>query len=201
MQLSLRNSISTLAIMIIIISIGCTATRQTAPADDQEKTLAADTADTDLDRNDNEALQTLLANNRSSLRDIHTTQKHDMPDSFMKKDSSDQSLNSNPFDGFRIQITSTRNKQMADTVAQKFRVWSDTTLAGYTAKAYVFFRQPYYKVHVGDFQDRDEANSFSKLIKRQYPDAWVVHDRINPTNVPADTASFSIKKDSTQTDR
>jgi hypothetical protein len=117
-----------------------------------------------------------------------------MPAAFLKTDSSNESINHNPFDGYRIQILSTRELTNADSVAASFRVWSDTTITGYNAKAYVSFRQPYFKVHIGDFQQRNQANSFTQLIKQKYPDAWVVHDRINPADVPADTASFSFAK-------
>jgi hypothetical protein len=155
--------------------------------------MASDTAT--VNNEERTALQGLLAQHRSKLSDLHSSQTHDMPKAFTKKDSSETSINSDPFDGYRIQIISTRNKQQADSVAFKYRAWSDTTIAGYRAEAYVFFRQPFYKVHVGDFQERSLANSYSKLIKDRYPDAWVVHDRIEPTEVPADTTTFSIIED------
>jgi hypothetical protein len=139
-------------------------------------------------------LQLMLDNNRSELSDVYATQRQDMPSVFLKKSSSDESINSDPFDGYRIQIISTKNVQLADSVANAFRVWSDTTIVGYSAKAYVFFKQPFYKVHVGDFHNRDKADDFTQLVKHNYPDAWVVHDRIDPSNMPADTTSFSIIK-------
>lgn len=170
--------------------LGCSTSEksreETQPLD-QESTET--TADEDLT-----SLQKMLAQNRSSLSDVQNSQKHDMPEVFLRKDSSDASLNSDPFDGYRVQILSTRDQPLADSVATKFRAWADTTITGYTADAYVFFKQPFYKVHVGDFQERDKANSFSRLIKRHYPEAWVVHDRIDPSSVPADTASFSFRK-------
>jgi hypothetical protein len=189
MKSNFINTVSALAFLIILITLGCTATKETTtddgPAPAEHDTVA--TSDEDLNK-----LQTLLAQNRSSLSDVYTSQQHDMPKAFLKTDSSDASLTRNPFDGYRVQIISTRDVQLADSMASQFRTWADTTITGYDAKAYVSFRQPFYKVHIGDFQKRNQANSFSKLIKPQYPDAWVVHDRIKPDNVPADTASFSI---------
>jgi len=136
-------------------------------------------------------LQRMLKNNRSKLSDTYATERQDMPKAFLKKGSGN-AINSDPFDGYRIQIISTRNVQLADSIANQFRMWADTTIAGYSANAYVFFKQPFYKVHVGDFHKRKMADDFTKLIKRNYPQAWVVHDRIHPTSVPTDTTSFSI---------
>lgn len=191
MQFSVSNIVSSLILLTILLSLGCTATKQAADdREDPARDVSQDT--TRADAQNLTSLQTTLANTRSKLSDVYTSQKHDMPDFLQKQDSSDESINSNPFDGYRIQIISTRDQPLADSVANKFRAWSDSTISGYTAKAYVFFRQPYYKVHIGDFQERDSANRFFQLIKRKYPDAWVVHDRINPANVPADTTTFSF---------
>lgn len=192
MKSNLINAVSALIFLIILVSLGCTATKKTT-TDDGIDPAERDTAA--ISEEDLNELRRVLVQNRSKLSDVHTTQKHDMPEAFLKKDSSDTSINSNPFDGYRVQIISTRDVQLADSVAGQFRIWADTTITGYEAKAYVSFRQPYYKVHIGDFQQRDRANSFSRLIKHKYPDAWVVHDRIEPSDAPADTTSFSIKKE------
>jgi len=31
------------------------------------------------------------------------------------------------------------------------------------------------------------------MLKSRYPDAWVVHERIEPSNVPADTANIRFR--------
>jgi hypothetical protein len=180
-----RNIISTFIGLIILISLGCTTTKEVSTPD-------ATTADTAAAVDDVSELQAMLNSNRSKLSDLHISQTHDMPEAFLKKSTSNKSLNINPYDGYRIQIISTRELQLADSVANEFRMWADTTISGYSAETYQTFRQPFFKVHVGDFQQRDRANSFAKLVKRKYPDAWVVHDRIEPENTPADTASFSL---------
>lgn len=182
--------------IVILISAGCKTVE--SPSSKKGASAAGDTAAVSGVEEESSALVKMLNKHRSKLRDVYVSQRHDMPKAFLKKDSVDESINSNPFDGYRVQILSTRDKQVADSVAKSFRVWSDTTLAGYKASAYESFRQPYYKVQVGDFQLRNRANSFSQLIKQKYPDAWVVHDRINPDRVPADTVQFRMKK--TQSD-
>lgn len=182
-----RNIISVLVVLTIITSMGCKTTKQASGPEDI--TTGADSAAAEME--DVGELQQLLNSNRSKLSDLHISQNHDMPEAFLKESSSNKSINVDPYDGYRIQIISTRELQLADSVANEFRMWADTTIAGYSAETYQTFRQPFYRVHVGDFQQRNHANNFSKLVKRKYPDAWVVHDRINPENVPADTASFS----------
>lgn len=179
-------------ILLFVGIISCKTTEQTTP--DQE-----DPTVTEGDEPLSEFVAMLDAT-RSSLSDVYLSQKQDIPDIYLKADSAGEQVNRNPYDGYRIQILSTRNVEQADSVANSFRMWSDSTITGYQADAYVSFRQPQFKVHVGDFQIREQANRFSRLIKKRYPDAWVVHDRIEPSDVPVDTASFSfIEKDTTAT--
>ena len=92
------------------------------------------------------------------------------------------------YEGYRIQIYSGQSVIAADTLAANFRVWADSTVVGYQPDTYTFFRTPYYRVHVGDFHERERAISFSNIVKRYFKDAWVVYDRVNPASVPADTA-------------
>lgn len=45
--------------------------------------------------------------------------------------------------------------------------------------SYLIFHQPYYKVRVGDFRTKMEAQAFLKEIEKDYPNAFVVPDEIN----------------------
>ncbi|PAU95575.1 hypothetical protein CK503_00470 [Aliifodinibius salipaludis] len=186
MNNSFRYILLTIIGLLVVGIIGCKTTKQTSSEQEDPTTT---------DRNEplSEFIR-LLDQTRSSLSDVYLTQKQDIPDIYLKADSAGEQINRNPYDGFRVQILSTRNVERADSVANSFRMWADSTIKGYKADAYVSFRQPQFKVHVGDFQIREQANKFSRLIKKRYPDAWVVHDRIEPSDVPADTASFEIKK-------
>ena len=184
----LRYSAFAFIILMMAGIVACTTTEQAADRDEEPRVETTAEESTEIS---NEALRSKLNETRSSLSDIYLTQQHDIPEAFLKKDTTDNSY-SNPFDGFRIQVLSTRDINLADSVSTEFRLWADSTFANYVPTAYVFFRQPYYKVHIGDFQDRQRANTLSRIIKRKYPDAWVVHDRISPNEVPADTATFSF---------
>jgi hypothetical protein len=45
--------------------------------------------------------------------------------------------------------------------------------------AYLIFSAPYYRIRVGDFRTRLEAEKFLQKISRNYPNAWVIKDEIN----------------------
>ena len=131
--------------------------------------------------------------NRTRLTDRFATIQHDMPELFTREVSVEE-RETDQYAGYRVQILSTRNVIHADTTRDNFVAWSDTTMEAYKPNAYVHFRQPYYRVRTGDFQNREKAIEFSRLIKQQYPEAWVVHDRIEPQSVPADTTTFRFRE-------
>ena len=145
-------------------------------------------------------LQQLLDKNRSSLENKKQGDQLEIPKAFAKEDTSaDNNLNQNPYQGYRVQLVSTRDAKKADKISNEFQEWSNTMVPEYPAQAYVSFKQPYYKVHVGDFQNRTRAIRFTRIIKKKYPGAWIVPNRINPANVAADSVSFSRgKQDSLQ---
>lgn len=75
--------------------------------------------------------------------------------------------------GFRIQIFATSSIDEANSakLTAEGRVGQD--------EVYVVYDPPVYKVRVGDYVERLEANQrLSKLINQGYPDAWVVADRV-----------------------
>ncbi len=44
---------------------------------------------------------------------------------------------------------------------------------------YLIFQEPYYKVRIGDYRTKMEAEKFVKEIEREYPNAFVIQDEIN----------------------
>lgn len=131
---------------------------------------------------------------RSSLSDTYTSRSNNVPAGYSKLKLLDESENEKDlYEGFRVQIYSGQSVALADTVASIFRAWSDTTIIGYQAETYTFFKAPYYRVHVGDFHDRKRAIYFSNLLKRRFKDAWVVYDRVNPYETPSDTSFIYTK--------
>lgn len=78
--------------------------------------------------------------------------------------------------GYRIQIFMESGNEalnQAEEVKEKFNEKYDGV------NAYLFFAAPYYRVRVGDFRTRIEAEKFLQQINRTYPNAWVIKDEIN----------------------
>lgn len=130
-----------------------------------------------------------LFETRSTLADQFVTVEHDMPEIFLK-DVEQQHDFVDQYAGFRVQLLSTRSVVEADSTKDNFRVWAEEHIKGYSPEAYVIFRQPHYKVRVGDFRNQQRANEFSRMLKNEFPNAWVVHDRIEPQYMPADTTQI-----------
>jgi len=82
--------------------------------------------------------------------------------------------------GFRVQIISTSDVRLAENVQREFNTWLGENLPNYDPETYIQFRQPFYRLHVGNFFSRSDAIEFNNIIKRRFPDAWVVHDIIDP---------------------
>ena len=74
--------------------------------------------------------------------------------------------------GFRIQVFSFQDREAA-TQAQK-KVQANLKDTG--VKVYLDEEAPYYKIRVGDYGSRTEAESALRLLKTSegYPDAWIV---------------------------
>ncbi|NTW26431.1 MAG: SPOR domain-containing protein [Lentimicrobium sp.] len=80
-------------------------------------------------------------------------------------------------DGWRVQIffdSGANSKRKATEVLNQFNGQHPET------NAYLSFREPYYRVRVGDFRTRLEAEGFMKTIQSEYPNAFAASDKINP---------------------
>jgi len=82
--------------------------------------------------------------------------------------------------GFRVQLLSTQNRNDAEIMLENYKIWLASQRMDYKPKGYIQFRAPFFRVHVGDFYDRNVAFELVKLMKSQFPDAWVVADTIDP---------------------
>ena len=76
-------------------------------------------------------------------------------------------------EGYRVQVLATRYFERADSLA----VIMKNTIRD---SVYVDFDAPNYKVRVGDFIDRDSAESLQQdLVQMGYNSAWILRSRIN----------------------
>lgn len=83
--------------------------------------------------------------------------------------------------GYRIQIFFESGNQAlnnAEEVKNKFTEKFEGTAA------YLQFGAPYYRVRVGDFRTRLDAEKFLAKINRAYPNAWIIKDEISFPELP-----------------
>ncbi|MCS6790565.1 MAG: SPOR domain-containing protein [Bacteroidia bacterium] len=74
--------------------------------------------------------------------------------------------------GYRIQVLVTLSRSVADSM--RFSLLENFPDQG----VYMFYEAPAYKVRIGDFLDRREAESWIERHKKIFPDAFVVPDKV-----------------------
>lgn len=85
-------------------------------------------------------------------------------------------------DGYRIQIFMESGNDAVERANQLIENFNEDFPA---IKAYLSFGQPYYRVRVGDFRDRLEAEGLLKRISRKYAQAFIIQDQIEPPGLSA----------------
>jgi hypothetical protein len=78
------------------------------------------------------------------------------------------------FSGYRIQVHFGSDRVGAGTAK------SDFSSKYPSCPSYLTYQQPYFKVCVGDFRNKLEAVDMLNKIKKDYPGAFVIRDKINP---------------------
>ncbi len=76
--------------------------------------------------------------------------------------------------GFRVQIFSGLGRDDAYSEQSKFK----SLFPGVTS--YVSYTQPNYRVRVGDFRTKLEAQKFMNDLKKQYNSLFIFPEKINP---------------------
>jgi SPOR domain len=80
-------------------------------------------------------------------------------------------------DGFRVQLMATTDRRKVDqTMATFSSRYADVPVTWSQAA-------PYYRVRVGAFLNRVGAEKYLQLIKKDYPDAYIVTDKVKTTEV------------------
>ena len=91
-----------------------------------------------------------------------------MEQSFIKNNKRDQEN-----DGFRIQVSQATER------AGILKMQADLTKKYPEMKGYVEFQQPYFRLRAGDFRNRFEALGSVALLKKEFPQAYLVADRVD----------------------
>ncbi len=114
--------------------------------------------------------------------------EHDVPESLLEGKVSSQPARRNGA-GYRIQISSSQDKRTSDRqVEQAVAWWRELVRAGDLDDIYIDdpspppvyqdFRQPYYRVRVGNFASRAEAMEMLRMTERRFPRAFIVPDKV-----------------------
>ncbi len=75
--------------------------------------------------------------------------------------------------GYRVQIFASSTNEGANKVASEARF-------KFTERAYVEYDAPYYKVRIGDYKNRSDAEILREKAKNLgYGDAWIVQTEVN----------------------
>jgi hypothetical protein len=85
------------------------------------------------------------------------------------------SLNNPEIDGYRVQIffdSGSNSKNAAANIKLGF----ETVFP--EMKSYLSYKEPYYRVRVGDFRTQIEAVGFQQKIAIEYPNSFPVKDKI-----------------------
>ena len=85
-----------------------------------------------------------------------------------------QQLSKGTFSGYRIQIHFGQDRTNAN------KAKTDFANKYASLPSYLTYQQPYFKVCIGDFRTKLEAVRALNNIKKEYPGAFVVRDKINP---------------------
>lgn len=91
------------------------------------------------------------------------------------------------FQGYRIQILMASGNDALDITEE---AKTNFLKRHPDIPAYLTFDEPGYRVRVGDFRTRLEAEKFLEKINRKYPGAWVIQDYINFPNLPKNKNSY-----------
>jgi len=93
-------------------------------------------------------------------------------------------------DGFRVQIHSTDDRRAADDMYTRAEEWWDEKREGEELRAifdsavpdeppvYLVYRQPLYRVRVGDFRSQEQARELMQLLREEFGDAFVARSRV-----------------------
>jgi len=87
-------------------------------------------------------------------------------------DSSSIDTTKKELDGFRVQVFATRYSQSADSLKTILESQTDKNI-------YIVFDAPVYKVRIGNFVSRNEAEKFQNDVKKKgYKSAWIVRSKV-----------------------
>lgn len=162
------------SVLLVLVIAGCASTTEiTAEEEVKDATVSLESVEFEFGFN--------IEEYRVRPEYIFYSNENNIPEVFEIDESSMSEAQRNA--GFRVQIISTQDVRMVEKMRREFSEWMYQDVPEYEPQTYILFRQPFFRLHVGNFRSRTDAIEFSTFVKRKYPDAWVVHDQIDPENI------------------
>lgn len=166
------------ASLAVLFAAGCTgsgAVKDVVPADEETTVAWSDVEEFDA------------ATHADLPRPEAPDMEHDVPESLMES-TADDGIRV-VVTGYRVQVFSSGQREEALGVEEEVRRWvdslSDEELGrlgiSRSIAVYSFFKAPYYRVRIGDFETRARAEPLSTAIARMYDGALIVPDMVEVT--------------------
>ncbi|MFT3936641.1 MAG: SPOR domain-containing protein [Chitinophagaceae bacterium] len=75
--------------------------------------------------------------------------------------------------GYRLQVINTSDRNAAISAKTKvYQLYPEL-------KAYLLYQSPYFRLRVGNFTDKDEAENYRKLLSKEFPNnVFLVRDTV-----------------------
>ncbi len=87
------------------------------------------------------------------------------------------------YKGFRLQVLNTRSREEA------FKLKGELLQLFPDQKTYTIFQSPFFKVRIGNFLERADADAFRKLLARQYKGTtYIIEDMVEYEPTEEETA-------------
>lgn len=80
-------------------------------------------------------------------------------------------------DGFRIQILASTDRRQIESGQSTFAARYPTTFVTWQQA------KPYYRLRVGAFTSRSDATRYLQNIRRDYPDAYIIPDKVKTNEI------------------
>ena len=119
----------------------------------------------------NDSIKLLVVHNSDT--NVHVIANPSVLNTLQKVQQYEQ-LSRGTFPGYRIQVHFGSDRNGAASAK------ADFALKYPSYSTYLTYQQPYFKVCIGDFRSKLEAVSALNKIKKDYPGAFVMRDKINP---------------------
>lgn len=100
-------------------------------------------------------------------------------------------------DGYRIQIFKGSGNSALENAELLIEEFSEKFNE---IPTYISFQEPYYRVRAGNFRTRLDALNSMRLIKSDYPSAFVIQDKIEFVVLPKYNKSVSYEQEDSSRD-